>query len=129
MLLSHTCHNNTFHTSLIMLLSHTCHNNTFHTSLLMLLSHTCHNNTFHTSLLMLLSHTCHNNTFHTSLIILLSHGPYRNYYWGFNGVSLIFCYAPATKSRGHINLTLSVRSDIDTWFFRLSPPTVLELQL
>jgi hypothetical protein len=34
---------------------------------------------------------------------------------------------------GHINLALSVRSyvrpDIDTWFVRLSPPTVLELQL
>jgi hypothetical protein len=34
---------------------------------------------------------------------------------------------------GHINLPLFihpfVRPDIDTWFFRLSPPTVLELQL
>ena len=34
---------------------------------------------------------------------------------------------------GHINLPLSVRpfvrSDIGTWFVRLSPPTVLELQL
>ena len=37
------------------------------------------------------------------------------------------------ESGGHINLPLSVRSlvhsDIDTWFVRLSPPTVLELQL
>ena len=36
-------------------------------------------------------------------------------------------------SRGHINLPLFVRSfvrpDINTWFVRLSPPTVLELQL
>jgi hypothetical protein len=65
-------------------------------------------------------------------------------------------YPPATKSRGHINLPPvrpfvrpSVRSsvrpfvrpsirssvrpfvrpNIDTWFVRLSPPTVLELQL
>jgi hypothetical protein len=41
-------------------------------------------------------------------------------------------YAPATKSRGHINLPPvrpSVHPDIDTWFVRLSPPTVLELQL
>ena len=34
---------------------------------------------------------------------------------------------------GHINLPLSVRPfvrpDIDTWFVRLTPPTVLELQL
>ena len=30
---------------------------------------------------------------------------------------------------GHINLPLSVRPDIDTWFVWLSPPTVLELQL
>ena len=30
---------------------------------------------------------------------------------------------------GHINLPLSVHSDIDTWFVWLSPPTVLELQL
>jgi hypothetical protein len=39
-------------------------------------------------------------------------------------------YAPATKSRGggHINLPPvrpSVHPDIDTWFVRLSPPTVL----
>jgi hypothetical protein len=33
-----------------------------------------------------------NNTFHTSLIMILSHAPYRNYYWGINGVSLIFFY-------------------------------------
>ena len=37
------------------------------------------------------------------------------------------------ESVGHIYLPLSVRSfvhpDIDTWFVRLSPPTVLELQL
>ena len=45
---------------------------------------------------------------------------------------IVFFYAPVTKSRGHINLPLSirpfVRPDIDTWFVRLSP-TVLELQL
>jgi hypothetical protein len=29
----------------------------------------------------------------------------------------------------NINLPLSVRPDVDTWFVRLSPPTVLELQL
>jgi len=41
------------------------------------------------------------------------------------------------ESGGHINLPLSVRlsirpfvrPNIDTWFVRLSPPTVLELQL
>ena len=40
-------------------------------------------------------------------------------------------YAPAAKSRGGVILIypLSVRPDIDTWFVRLSPPTVLELQL
>ena len=42
-------------------------------------------------------------------------------------------YAPAMKSRGgDINLPPVrpfIRSDIDTWFVRLSPPTVLELQL
>ena len=38
-------------------------------------------------------------------------------------------YAHATKSGGHINLPLPIRPDIDTWFVRLSPHTVLELQL
>ena len=40
---------------------------------------------------------------------------------------------PRRRVEGHINLPLSVRlfvcPDIDTWFVRLSPPTVLELQL
>ena len=41
---------------------------------------------------------------------------------------------PCDEESGDINLPLSVRlfvrrSDIDTWFVRLSPPTVLELQL
>jgi aminopeptidase B len=48
-------------------------------------------------------------------------------------ISLLnYFYAPAMKSQGHINLP-PVRPfvcwDIDTWFVRLSPPTVLELQL
>jgi hypothetical protein len=49
----------------------------------------------------------------------------------FSGVRVadLFFYAPATKSRGHINLPLCVRPDIDAWFFQLYPPTVLELQL
>ena len=33
------------------------------------------------------------------------------------------------RVEGHINLPLFVRPDIDAWFVRLSPPTVLELQL
>ena len=44
-----------------------------------------------------------------------------------------FFYAPPRrKVRGHINLPpvhSFVRLDIDTWFVRLSPPTVLELQV
>jgi hypothetical protein len=46
-----------------------------------------------------------------------------------------YFYAPTMKNRGggNINLPLSVRPfvrpDIDTWFVRLSPPTVLELHL
>jgi hypothetical protein len=39
-----------------------------------------------------------------------------------------FTMPPRRRVRGHINL-LFVRPDIDTWFVRLSPPTVLELQL
>ena len=54
-----------------------------------------------------------------------------------------FLYAPATNSRGGIliypcpsvcpfvrsSVRPIVRPDIDTWFVRLSPSTVLELQL
>ena len=40
---------------------------------------------------------------------------------------------PRQRVWGHINLPLSVHPfvcpGIDTWFVRLSPPTVLELQL
>jgi hypothetical protein len=35
-------------------------------------------------------HPCHNNVFDISLINMLSHSPYRKYYWGINGVSVIF---------------------------------------
>jgi len=47
-------------------------------------------------------------------------------------LDVLFFYAAPTKSRGHINLPLSVRSSVRIlikWFVRLSPPTVLELQL
>jgi hypothetical protein len=55
-------------------------------------------------------------------------------------MSLFFCMPPRRRVGGHINLLLSIRSsicssvfpfcpDIDTWFVRLSPPTVLDLQL
>jgi hypothetical protein len=52
---------------------------------------------------------------------------------GINFAAVYDFYAPVTKSRGgggggHINLP-PVRQDMDTWFVRLSPPTVLELQL
>jgi hypothetical protein len=49
-----------------------------------------------------------------------------------------FFFMPPNEESGggHINLPLVrpsvrpfVRPDIDTWFVRLSPPTVLELQL
>ena len=47
-------------------------------------------------------------------------------------VNISSFYAPATKSRGEGILIYPcpfVCPDIDTWFVRLSPPTVLELQL
>jgi hypothetical protein len=47
--------------------------------------------------------------------------------------SYIFMLPRRRVGGGHINLSLSVRPfvrpDIDTWFVRLSSPTVLELQL
>ena len=45
---------------------------------------------------------------------------------------MIFFMPPRRRAGGHINLPPVrpfVRPDIDTWFVRLSPPTVLELQL
>ena len=42
---------------------------------------------------------------------------------------VLFFMPPRQRAGGHINLPLSVRPDIDTWFVRLTPPTVLELQL
>ena len=49
-------------------------------------------------------------------------------YGGKKKVLLIFM-PPRRRVLGHINLPLSIHPDIDTWFVRLSPPTVLELQL
>ena len=43
--------------------------------------------------------------------------------------NFVFLCPRDKESGGHINLPLSVRPDTDTWFVRLSPPTVLELQL
>jgi hypothetical protein len=52
-------------------------------------------------------------------------GRLKFFYWKFAVTFL----CPRNKVGGHINLPLFVRPDIDTWFVRLSPPTVLELQL
>ena len=51
------------------------------------------------------------------------------------GVIDIYFLCPHDKEsgggggEGDINLPLFVHPDIDTWFVRLTPPTVLELQL
>ena len=46
---------------------------------------------------------------------------------GINFAAVYDFYAPVTKI---LNINLPpVRQDMDTWFVRLSPPTVLELQL
>jgi hypothetical protein len=60
-------------------------------------------------------HPCHNNIFHISLIKLLSHIPYRNYYWGINGVSVIFFFKMSLSIRfvpSHINSIFTANTPI-----------------